>query len=173
MQLHILGTGSVSVGVKILTVAGTANLQLASLYADSALSLGRVAKDETDLTLLCVKDLPPEKTTFGASFQANLAAEILRGSFHVEVKLFGVKLKVPELAWKGLRWELGSFCFEPSALTQSKLRRMNPPTCPVRPNRGFQPMPKVVEASVRPTHDESKRSCSSSSSSSTTFSIHF
>merc|ERR1711865_551086 len=53
LQVHILGTGSVSVGVKILTVSGTANLQLASLYADSALSLGRVAKDETDLTLLC------------------------------------------------------------------------------------------------------------------------
>lgn len=47
------------------------------------------------------------------------------------MKLFGAKMKVPELAWKGLQWELGSFCFEPSASTQSKLRRMNPPTCPI------------------------------------------
>ena len=98
IQAHIIGTGAVSVGIKILSIAGTVNLQLASIYADTAVHISRVAKqklesinppltDQADkATQLCVKDLPSDQATFGAGFKASLAAEILKGSFQLQGK---------------------------------------------------------------------------------------
>ena len=158
LDAHILGTGSLSVGVKILKISGTVNLQLASMYADSILSIGRVAKDITND--LCVKKLPPDKASFGSALEANLALEILRGSFKADVSFLGISAPIPRLNWKGLRWDLASYCYEPPRTEKKPLRQLSPNVCPIRTNRNFQPMPTVVKASARPTDVESKHSCS-------------
>ena len=86
VQLHILGTGTASVGVKILAIRGTINLQVGSLYLDSELNIGQVAlqkakvHDTPDVKnrQLCVKDLPAEETTFGVALKTTLSAELLK-----------------------------------------------------------------------------------------------
>ena len=167
VQLHLIGTGAISVGVKILKISGTVNLQLGSIYADTAVHISRVSQDPSDSSL-CLKDTGPANATFAAGFKADLAAEILKGSFQLDVKIFGIKLPVPNLSWNGLRWELGHFCFEPSARVIKKLnsfkkltlRPLQPQLCPTHSNFGFQPLPKEVKASVRPKDKVNAGSCS-------------
>ena len=85
-----IGTGAISVGVKILKISGTVNLQLGSIYADTAVHISRVSQNPSDASL-CLKDTGPANATFAAGFKADLAAEILKGSFQIDVKIFGIK----------------------------------------------------------------------------------
>merc|ERR1719331_526360 len=56
VALHVLGVGTLSASVKVLSLSGTANFQVGSLYGHAELHVARVAK-EPGPEKMCVKNL--------------------------------------------------------------------------------------------------------------------
>ena len=138
IAMHLLGVGSLSVSVKILTLTGTASIQLGSLYLHGEVSISRVLKTNEDKEQakaqdkanLCVRHKRADETKFGVSFQVGARLELLAGSFKAGVTLFGIKLSTPALRWSGLHWKLATFCYEPPKLSgKLPFVAMNPSLC--------------------------------------------
>lgn len=106
LHLHVLGVGSVSMHLSILSIKADAAIQLGSLMEQTQLHIGRVAHKVEDL---CVKDLPSDKASFGGALTADLDAQMLEGRFRAEVVVLGVPVRNPAVEWDGLRWHLGSY----------------------------------------------------------------
>ncbi len=187
LQLHILGTGTASVGVKILAIRGTINLQVGSLYLNSELNLGRVAlqkaKPQDPPAIknrqLCVKDLPADETTFGIALKTTLEADVLKGEFKLGVDVLGLKTFSLAAYWPSVHARLGSWCLEPprweggedanndSTFAQKSkkkknlsFRRLEPASCPARSDVGSVGEPHTVKASERPAGIDLQESCS-------------
>lgn len=106
LALHVLGVGTVSLHLNILSIKANAAIQLGSLMAQAQLHIGRVAHKADDL---CVKDLPSDKASFGGALTADLEAQMLEGRFRADVIVLGVPVHTPVVEWDGLRWHLGSY----------------------------------------------------------------
>ncbi len=161
-ELHILGSGSISLGVKILTLAITANLQLGSLNVKGSLHVSRGIKKVREGKQLvrpskyeapqCISEVPKEDLQYLFSVASHVYLGMLQGNMKLGVTFAGLNLETPPVNWPGITWNLIGFCTDFGYA-------LAPPVCPNHPNPAFEPRPVTFSVGTRPVESSTCSVC--------------
>jgi hypothetical protein len=161
-ELHILGSGSISLGVKILTLAITANLQLGSLNVKGSLHVSRGLKKVREGKRLarpakyeapqCISEVPKEDLQYLFSVASHVYLGMLQGNMKLGVTFAGLNLETPPVNWPGITWNLIGFCTDFG-------HALAPPVCPKHPSPAFEPRPVTFGVGTRPVESSTCSVC--------------